>query len=65
MTYECHFKIALVINGHSGSPTAYLLTPFGSFIRLSEGCNELVLTDEDLMIGEIDSNRDGSYGMPR
>lgn len=64
MTYESHFKVAMVGAGN-GSPTAYLLTPSGRFVRLSEENNELTLPNDDSTAGEIDSNRDGSYGMPR
>ncbi|MBS1786932.1 MAG: hypothetical protein JST85_04385 [Acidobacteria bacterium] len=64
MTYECHFKVALIGLGNDSS-TAYLLTPSGRFVRLSEENNELTLPNDDQTVGEIDSNRDGSYGMPR
>ena len=64
MTYECHFKVAMVGTGN-GSSMAYLLTPSGRFVRLSEERNELTLPNDDSRGVEIDSNRDGSYGMPR
>lgn len=63
MTYESHFKVALIRG--NGSSTAYLLTPSGRFVRLSEERNELTLPNDDSRGVEIDSNRDGSYGMPR
>lgn len=64
MTHECHFEVAMLDFGND-SLTAYLLTPSGRFIRLSEENNELLLPSADSTIGEIDSNGDGSYGMPR
>lgn len=60
MIYECRFKVALIETEGKDSPKAYLLTPAGSFVRLANGQNELALA-----AGEIDSDKDGSYGMPR